>query len=59
LSSSAHYTLARGAAAIVLILSAASIVSAQSILDASRVEFTPSTDNTAVDSSGAPLVTNY
>jgi hypothetical protein len=59
LSSSAHYTLARGAAAIVLTLCAASIVSAQSILDATRVEFTPSTDNAAVDSSGAPLVTNY
>lgn len=42
-----------------LTLCIASIVSAQSILDASRVEFTPSTDNAAVDSSGVPLVSNY
>jgi hypothetical protein len=56
---SAHHTLARCGAAIVLALSAASIASAQSILDATRVEFTPSTDNAAVDSSGVPLVTNY
>ncbi len=59
MSFSAHQTLARCVTAIVLALCVASIVSAQSILDASRVEFTPSTDNTKVDSSGTPLVTNY
>ena len=40
-------------------LCTAAIASAQSILDATRVEFTPSTDNAAVDSSGTPLVSNY
>jgi Viral BACON domain/Putative binding domain, N-terminal len=33
--------------------------SGQSIVDARRVEFTPSTDHSVVDSGGAALVTNY
>ena len=32
---------------------------AQTILDARRVEFTPSTDHNAVDVDGAAIVTNY
>jgi len=50
----------RGLIALLLLLALAPAASAQSITDARRVEFTPSTDHNATDpTSGAPLVTNY
>src|SRR4051812_47558598 len=50
----------RGLIAAILLLGIVPAVSAQSISDARRVEFTPSPDHNAVDpNSGAALVTNY
>jgi len=50
----------RGLIAVILLLGIVPAVSAQSISDARRVEFTPSPDHSAVDpNSGAALVTNY
>ena len=50
----------RGLIAAILLLGIVPAVSAQSISDARRVEFTPSPDHSAVDpNSGAALVTNY
>ena len=50
----------RGLIALLILLTIAPAVSAQSIIDARRVEFTPSADNNAVDpTTGAALVTNY
>ena len=50
----------RGLIALLCLLAIAPAVSAQSIVDARRVEFTPSPDNNAVDPpSGQALVTNY
>jgi hypothetical protein len=49
-----------GVAVLTLVLSIAPTVAAQSITDARRVEFTPSTDHNTVDpTSGIALVTNY
>jgi hypothetical protein len=48
-----------GSITVLLGLSLVSTVSAQSILDARRVEFTPSVDHSAVDSSGVAVVTRY
>ena len=48
-----------GFLALLIGLSAASSAGAQSILDARRVEFTPSADHGAVDSSGVALVDRY
>ena len=44
---------------IVAVLCGASAVSAQSILDANHVVFTPSVDDGVVDASGVALLTNY
>ena len=45
---------------LLILLTIAPAVSAQSIIDARRVEFAPSADNNAVDpTTGAALVTNY
>jgi len=53
-------TLRRGLIALLLFVAIAPAASAQSIVDARRVEFTPSTDHNATDpASGAALVTNY
>jgi len=53
-------TMRRGLFALVVLLVIVPAVSAQSITDASRIEFTPSADNNAVDpNSGTALVTNY
>jgi hypothetical protein len=50
----------RGTIAAIAFLSIAQVVAAQSITDARRVEFTPSPDHNAVDTtSGVQLVTNY
>ena len=50
----------RGFFLVVLLLAAASAASAQSITDARRVEFTPSTDHNATDpTSGVALVQSY
>src|SRR3954468_8353668 len=50
----------RGLIAAILLLGIVPAVSAQSISDARRVEFTPSPDHSAVDpNSGAALVTSY
>ena len=50
----------RGVFVLAIVLATASAVSAQSIVDASRVEFTPSTDHSAVDpASGVALVQSY
>ncbi len=50
----------RGLIASIVLLAIAPAVSAQSIIDARRVEFTPSADHNAVDpTTGAALVTNY
>lgn len=48
-----------GSITILLALSLASNVSAQSIIDARRVEFTPSADHSTVDASGVALVDRY
>jgi len=49
-----------GIASFLLLLSIASTLSAQSITDARRVEFTPSADHASVDpTTGVPLVNNY
>src|SRR3954470_1266327 len=50
----------RGLMALLLLLAIAPAVSAQSITDARRVEFTPSADHNATDpTTGVALVTNY
>lgn len=50
----------RGIFVLVLVLATASAAWAQSITDARRVEFTPSTDHNAVDTAtGVALVQNY
>src|SRR3954467_7699213 len=50
----------RGLMALLVLLAVAPAVSAQSITDARRVEFTPSADHNATDpTSGVALVTNY
>ena len=50
----------RGVIALAIILATAPAVAAQSILDARRVEFTPSTDHNAVDTAtGVALVQRY
>lgn len=50
----------RGLFASLLLLAIPPAVSAQSIIDARRVEFTPSADHNATDpTTGAALVTNY
>jgi hypothetical protein len=50
----------RGTIALSAFLSIAPVVTAQTITDARRVEFTPSADHSAVDpSTGVQLVTNY
>lgn len=54
----AHYVRC-GSLTLLLGLSLASSVSAQSIIDARRVEFTPSTDHGALDTSGLALVDRY
>src|SRR5690349_5375204 len=58
---SEHFAkIRRGLIALLCLLAIAPAVSAQSIVDARRVEFTPSPDNNAVDSaSGQALVTSY
>src|SRR3954467_1079309 len=45
--------------AVVMVFCGTAAAEAQSIVDARRIEFTPSSDNTAVDSNGVALVTNY
>jgi hypothetical protein len=45
--------------ALLVIMSMPAVVAAQSIVDAQRVEFTPSPDNSAVDGNGAAIVTGY
>jgi hypothetical protein len=56
----AFRNIRRGTIAAIAFLSIAQVVAAQSILDARRVEFTPSPDHNAVDTvSGVQLVTNY
>ena len=48
-----------GSITLLLALSLAPGVSAQSIIDARRVEFTPSADHSAVETSGAAIVDRY
>src|SRR5262245_30664100 len=57
---SGRYRTFRGLLACIMVLAIAPVVAAQSIVDARRVEFTPSPDHSAVDpTSGVALVTNY
>src|SRR5918994_1277963 len=48
-----------GSITLLLGLSIVSSVSAQSIIDARRIEFTPSLDHSALDASGVALVDRY